>query len=119
MATPPPSTTTSHNITPLTIYLLALVLLTGVVVSTAFYLMFGLLGAIITFVLYTFAMGCTFGCKYVMKVVFYPRYDMLSERRKGQVDEVRERGLKRLMEGFTFESKQCSCMIYTKRLISF
>jgi hypothetical protein len=108
MAIPPPSTTTSasRNITPLTIYLLSLSLVTAVVISTAFYLTFGLTGAIIIVVLYIFSLGCAFVCKHVVHLVFYPNYDMLSERRKGEVDDVRMRGLKRLMEGFTFVSEK-------------
>jgi len=77
-----------------------------VVISTAFYLTFGLTGAIIIVVLYIFSLGCASVCKHVVHLVFYPNYDMLSERRKGEVDDVRMRGLKRLMEGFTFVSEK-------------
>ena len=39
-----------------------------------------------------------------METVCYPRYVNLSERRRGEVDEVRVRGLKRLLEEVTLVS---------------
>mmetsp|Transcript_20461 Transcript_20461/g.30439 ORF Transcript_20461/g.30439 Transcript_20461/m.30439 type:complete len:398 (-) Transcript_20461:870-2063(-) len=103
MSTPPQSTTTprAHNISSLTISAVALSILSGVTVSFVFYLCFGLLAAIVTFVLYSLALVGMYGCKPLIEVVCYPRYGSLSERRKCQVDEVRVRGVKRLLEGVT------------------
>jgi len=106
MATPPQSTTTprAHNISSLTISAVALSILSGVTVSFVFYLCFGLLAAIVTFVLYSLALVGMYGCKPLIEVVCYPRYGSLSERRKGEVDEVRMRGINRLLEGVTMVS---------------
>ncbi len=54
--------------------------------------------------LYSLALMGIFGCKCLVTVVCYPRYDMLSERRRGEVDEVRKRGIERLLEGVTLVS---------------
>ena len=106
MATPPQSTTTSrsHNISSLTIYAVALSILSAITVSFVFYLSFGLLDSIVTFVLYSLALVGVYGCKPLIEVVCYPRYGSLSERRKCQVDEVRVTGVKRLLEGVTMVS---------------
>eukprot|EP00985_Skeletonema_marinoi_P028804 scaffold26046_cov158-Skeletonema_marinoi.AAC.2 len=103
MATPLQSTTTSrsHNISSLTIYAVALSILSAITVSFVFYLSFGLLDSIVTFVLYSLALVGVYGCKPLIEVVCYPRYGSLSERRKCQVDEVRVTGVKRLLEGVT------------------
>mmetsp|Transcript_14289 Transcript_14289/g.21521 ORF Transcript_14289/g.21521 Transcript_14289/m.21521 type:complete len:412 (+) Transcript_14289:221-1456(+) len=108
MATPPQSTTTprAHNISSLTIYAVALSILSAVTVSFVFYLCFGLLAAIVTFVLYSLALVGMYGCKPLIEVVCYPRYGSLSERRKGEVDEVRVQGINRLMEGVTMTVQQ-------------
>lgn len=116
MVTPPPSITTTSTlhqiITPLNTFLFLFSLLSASAVSTAFYLVFeSLTAAILTFVLYFLALilvGCTFlsGHSSVVTILCYPRYDMLSNRRKSEVDEVRERGLKRLLERFTLVSKR-------------
>ena len=106
MATPPQSTTTSrsHNISSLTIYAVALSILSAITVSFVFYLSFGLLDSIVTFVLYSLALVGVYGCKPLIEVVCYPRYGSLSKRRKCQVDEVRVTGVKRLLEGVTMVS---------------
>ena len=107
MATPPQSTLTRsrNNIPSLTIiYAATLSLISAVTVSAVFYLLFGALGAILTAVLYSLALACIIGCKRVVGMVCYPRYEMLSERRRGEVDEVRKRGIERLLEGVTLVS---------------
>mmetsp|Transcript_10826 Transcript_10826/g.16745 ORF Transcript_10826/g.16745 Transcript_10826/m.16745 type:complete len:414 (+) Transcript_10826:126-1367(+) len=102
------STTTprAHNISSLTIYAVALSILSGVTVSFVFYLCFGLLAAIVTFVLYSLVLVGMYGCKPLIEVVCYPRYGSLSERQKGEVDEVRVSGINRLLEGVTMTLQQ-------------
>ena len=40
----------------------------------------------------------------VEMIICYPRYAMLSERRKNEVDKVRVRGIQRLLDGVTLVS---------------
>ena len=84
-----------------------LTLLSAITVYIVFYLLFGLLGAILTAVLYSLALaGIVFCCnkRVVEMIICYPRYAMLSERRKNEVDKVRVRGIQRLLEGVTLVS---------------
>ena len=120
MATPPQSTSSSSrsrslNIPSLTIYVGAgaLTLVSAITVSAVFYLLFGPLGAILTAVLYSLALAGIFCCKRVVGMVCYPRYEMLSERRKSEVDEVRKRGIERLMEGATLVSCRYRIYVYS------
>lgn len=108
MVTPPQSTSSRSNIpSQVTIYALSLALVSAITVSFVFYLLFGALGAILTAVLYSLALMGIFGCKRLVALLCYPRYDMLSERRRGEVDEVRKRGIERLLQEVTLVSCRC------------
>lgn len=114
MSTPAPvpssssSNRNSMNISPLFLYLLTLTLVSAIVVPAAFYLIFDSLTiAILTFILYFIALVCALGLRRVLDLLFRPRYEMLSARRRDEVDLVRERGLKRLLGRFTLVSSTC------------
>jgi len=66
----------------------------------------------VTFVLYSLVLVGMYGCKPLIEVVCYPRYGSLSERRKGEVDEVRVSGINRLMEGVTMVSPLDAAEVY-------
>ncbi|KAL7448810.1 hypothetical protein ACHAWC_000945, partial [Mediolabrus comicus] len=106
-----PSTTTStttrrSNITPLKLYLLTLSILTTTLLTTISYLTYGILTSILTLVTFLTLLVGSYMCaisKYNMvQYMCYPRYYMVwSERRKCGVDNVRERGLYKLLNDCT------------------
>ena len=109
MTTPPTNTaaTTSNNNT---IYLTTgfISLLSAITVTTVFYLIFGLTGAIVAIALYLVALLVIFLWKeHVLQKICFPRYVNLSQRRKEEVDEVRVRAIKQQLEGVTLVSGYC------------
>ena len=109
MARPPQTITSSRWRSFLSLVMfqygpIILSMLSGIVVCAAFYVVFGRLAAIITGALYVVGLFAVFACKDVVKVVCYPRYDTLSKRRQDEVDKVRARGLRRILEAVTLVS---------------